>query len=460
MKLEQKHIIYFIGIGGIGMSALAHYFIKCGKKIAGYDRNASDITQQLSQWGAVIHFDENVHHIPEVVTNAPRNEVLIIYTPAISPQNKLWLFFNEKKYDVVKRAEILGNICRSFPTIAIAGTHGKTTVTSLVSHILNLSDKKSLAFLGGIAKNYQSNHIYVDKPAYAVVEADEYDRSFLQLQPEAAIITSIDPDHLDIYKNYDSLKTAFNDFSNNITSFNGKLLLKKETTFVPNNPHIEKAFYSTRTHADCNIANISLSNGYFTFDIHTPWGNIEKVTPGITGNYNVENVLAASSLCLWLGIPPTIVKKGIETFSGVRRRFDVQFQNARYIYIDDYAHHPEEIKAFITSVKTVFPHQYITGIFQPHLYSRTRDLAAEFGQALSLLDELWLMDIYPARELPIEGVTSQIIFDHVTCKQKRIIETQEIPKLVKSATPGLLLTMGAGNIDEWINPIKQSLYEA
>jgi UDP-N-acetylmuramate--alanine ligase len=459
MNFNKKHIIYFIGIGGIGMSALANYFIRQGKKIAGYDRTPSEITQKLSQLGADIHYDEEINGIPNIVLNASREDVLIIYTPAISQKSSLLQFFFQKGFDVSKRAEILGNICNPYPTIAIAGTHGKTTITSLVAHIINLSEKKCLAFLGGIAKNYDSNFIFSGNPAFAVAEADEYDRSFMQLNPMAAIITSVDPDHLDIYKTYDAVKIAFNDFANKI-SFNGKLLLKKETSFIPSNPNIEIEFYSTQIKAACFIANVSLENGYFTLDIHTPWGNLVNVKPGITGDYNIENVLAASSLCLWLGIDNDMVKQGVETFTGVRRRFDVQLHNANHIYIDDYAHHPEEIKAFITSVKTVFPNQYITGIFQPHLYSRTRDLATEFAQALSLLDELWLMNIYPARELPIEGVTSEIIFKNVACAQKRIIEDEEIPSLVKSAKPGLILTMGAGNIDKWINPIKESLYEA
>lgn len=459
MNFNKKHIIYFIGIGGIGMSALAHYFIHQGKKIAGYDRTTSEITQKLSQLGADIHYDEEINSIPNIVLNASQEEVLIIYTPAISQKSVLLQFFFQKGFDVLKRAEILGNICNQYPTIAIAGTHGKTTITSLVAHIINLSDKKCLAFLGGIAKNYDSNFIYSENPAFAVAEADEYDRSFLQLNPMAAIITSVDPDHLDIYKTYDAVKIAFNDFANKISS-NGKLLLKKETAFVPSNPNIEIEFYSTQIKAACFMTNVSLANGYFTLDIHTPWGNLINVKPGITGDYNIENVLAASSLCLWLGIDDKIVKQGVETFTGVRRRFDVQFHNANHIYIDDYAHHPEEIKAFITSVKTVFPNQYITGIFQPHLYSRTRDLADEFAKALSLLDELWLMNIYPARELPIDGVTSKIIFDNVLCSQKRIIEDEEIPSLVKTSKSGILLTMGAGNIDKLINPIKESLYEA
>ncbi|NSW44761.1 MAG: UDP-N-acetylmuramate--L-alanine ligase [Bacteroidales bacterium] len=459
MSLLNRHIIYFIGIGGIGMSALARYFLQQGKIVAGYDRTPSFITQELENQGAYIHYNEDVATIPLIVQTASNNDILVIYTPAVSSLSPLMQYVKNQNYTVLKRAEVLGIICNSYPTIAVAGTHGKTTISSLIAHIIHYAQHNCIAFLGGIVKNYQSNFIYNKNIFWAIAEADEYDRSFLQLAPSAAVITAIDPDHLDIYKTYDALKQAYSDFVTKIQP-DGKLLLKKEIAFVPNVANLKLAFYSTNdNYADCTIQNIKIHNGFYVFDILTPWGNIYQIQPGITGDYNVENVLAAVSMCLWLGIDKDAIKEAVAQFKGVRRRFDVQVLNENHIYIDDYAHHPEEIKAFIQSVRKVFPHKRITGVFQPHLYSRTRDLANEFAKALSLLDELWLMDIYPARELPIEGVTSKIIFDQVNCPQKQIMPNNELLLYIKERKPELLLTMGAGNIDQFVEPIKRLMNE-
>jgi len=459
MNLLNRHIIYLIGIGGIGMSALARYFLQQGKIIAGYDRTPSSITRELEDAGAYIHYSEDVTTVPMVVQTAPNNDILVIYTPAISQESPLFQYVKNQKFSIFKRAEVLGFICNDFPTIAVAGTHGKTTISSLIAHIIHYAQQDCIAFLGGIIKNYHSNFIYNEKPHWAVAEADEYDRSFLHLSPMAAVITAIDPDHLDIYKTYDALKQAYSDFVNKIHP-NGKLLLKKEIAYTPENKNLTRAYYSTiDKSADCIIQNISLQQGFYVFDVLTPWGNIYQIKPGITGDYNVENILAAVSMCMWLGIDKDAIKEAVLQFKGVRRRFDIQVLNEKNIYIDDYAHHPEEIKAFIQSVRNVFPHKTITGIFQPHLYSRTRDLADEFASALSLLDELWLMDIYPARELPIEGVTSKIIFDKVTCSKKQLITNDEVLLRVKNNNPELLLTMGAGNIDQYVESIKHLLNE-
>ncbi|MGQ9846820.1 MAG: UDP-N-acetylmuramate--L-alanine ligase [Bacteroidales bacterium] len=458
MNILSKHIIYFIGIGGIGMSALAKYFLRQGKIIVGYDRTQSTTTIQLENAGAYLHYSEEVESIPTIINTSNDDDILVIYTPAVSSDSPLLNYVRKRGLEVYKRAEVLGMICKQYPTIAIAGTHGKTTISSLIAHVLHFSAQNCMAFLGGIVKNYQSNFIYCNHPQYVVVEADEYDRSFLQLLPQAAVITSIDADHLDIYKTYDALKLAYNDFVANIND-GGKVLLKKELAYMPLIGNKQVAFYSTNNNAECTVDNIRLENGYFIFDVKTPWGNIIDLKPSITGNYNIENVLAAVSMCLWLGIDKELIKNAIAEFKGVKRRFDIQVNNNKHIYIDDYAHHPVEIKAFIQSVKTIFPNQKITGIFQPHLYSRTRDLANEFAEALSMLDELWLMNIYPARELPIAGVTSKIIFDKVTCSQKQMISDDKILETIKHKKPSLLLTMGAGNIDQWIEPIKQCLNE-
>lgn len=458
MSIFSKHIIYFIGIGGIGMSALAKYFLSRGKIIVGYDRAESPITLELENAGAYLHYSEEVESIPTIISASSNNDIVVVYTPAVSTESPLIKYVKARGLDIYKRAEVLGIICQRYATVAVAGTHGKTTVSSLIAHILHFSQQNCMAFLGGIVKNYQSNFIDCENPTYAVAEADEYDRSFLQLSPEAAIITAIDADHLDIYKTYDALKSAYSDFVAKIIK-NGKLLLKKEIAFMPQIGDKQVVFYSTTCQADCTIENIQLEKGFFTFNVKTPWGTIQHLTPGITGNYNVENVLAAVSMCLWLGVDSEQIKAAVADFKGVKRRFDVQVNNEKHVYIDDYAHHPEEIRAFIQSVRAVFPQQKLTGIFQPHLYSRTRDLADEFSASLSLLDELWLMDIYPARELPIAGITSKIIFDKVTCTNKIMVENNKIVELVESKKPTLLLTMGAGNIDQWVEPIKQCLNE-
>ncbi|HOU98894.1 MAG TPA: UDP-N-acetylmuramate--L-alanine ligase [Bacteroidales bacterium] len=458
MSIFSKHIIYFIGIGGIGMSALAKYFLRQGKIIVGYDRSESPITMELENAGAYLHYSEDIESIPTIIRSSSNNDMVVVYTPAVSTESPLIKYIKGRGLDIYKRAEVLGMICNNYSTVAVAGTHGKTTVSSLIAHVIHCSQQNGMAFLGGIVKNYQSNFINCENPKYVVAEADEYDRSFLQLSPEAAVITAIDADHLDIYKTYDALKQAYSDFVAKIIP-SGKLLLKKEIAFIPQLGDKQVAYYSTHHQADCTIENLQLDNGYYIFDVKTPWGKIDRLKPGITGDYNVENVLAAVSMCLWLGIDKEQVKKAVEGFNGVKRRFDVQLNNENNIYIDDYAHHPEEIRAFVQSVRNVFPGKKITGIFQPHLYSRTRDLADEFSASLSLLDELWLMDIYPARELPIEGVTSKIIFDKVTCPTKIMVEDNKILDLVQSKKPPLLLTMGAGNIDQWVQPIKQCLNE-
>lgn len=458
MNIFSQHIIYFIGIGGIGMSALAKYFLAQGKIIVGYDRTETPITLELENSGAYLHYSEALESIPTIINSSSNEDIVVVYTPAVSMQSPLLKYVINRRLSLYKRAEVLGMICNNYSTIAVAGTHGKTTISSLIAHILHFSNKPCMAFLGGMVKNYQSNFIANEYPSYVVVEADEYDRSFLQLSPEAAVISAIDADHLDIYKTYDALKSAYADFVAKIKQ-GGKLLLKKEIANMPPFGDKQVAFYSVKQSTDCVIENVHIENGFFVFDVKTPWGNILQLKPGITGNYNVENVLAAASMCLWLGVDKEQIKMAIADFKGVKRRFDVQVNNDKHIYIDDYAHHPEEISAFIQSVRNVFPNKKITGIFQPHLYSRTRDLADEFATSLSLLDELWLMDIYPARELPIEGVSSKIIYDKVSCFQKQMVNNDEILTLIQDKKPALLLTMGAGNIDLWVEPIKQCLNE-
>jgi|YNPMSStandDraft_1061717.scaffolds.fasta_scaffold01483_6 UDP-N-acetylmuramate--alanine ligase len=460
MIFSNIHIVYLIGIGGIGMTAIAQYFLLHNKKVAGYDCTPSDNTKMLETLGAEIHYDENTEFISNIVSKYKKDNILVIYTPAISQSSPLITWFKEKNIPLYKRAEVLGKICSQYQTIGVAGTHGKTTISSIIAHILFNSEYSCCAFLGGIIKNYNSNFLFNEYTKYAVVEADEFDYSFLQLSPIASVITSIDPDHLDIYKTYDKLKEAFQQYVNQIKP-QGKLLIKKPIAFVPSSNHLQIATYSLNDKtADCYITDIKLNNSYFTFNIHTPWGILENITPEITGNYNIENVLAAVSITMWMGLNKETIKHAVESFKGIKRRFDVKVNNNKHIYIDDYAHHPEEIKALIQSVRTVFPNIPITGIFQPHLYSRTRDLANEFAQSLEMLDEICLLPIYPAREEPIKGVDSMLIFNKINSKNKYFISDELLLNWVKIKKPKLLITMGAGNIDHWVEPIKNILNEA
>jgi UDP-N-acetylmuramate--alanine ligase len=455
MSIVKQNRIYFIGIGGIGMSALARYFRSMGNDVAGYDRVKTDLCEELEHEGMAIHYEDNISLIPDKFKELSQKEnILIVITPAVPNNHSELEWYRSNGFTIKKRAEILGQISENYQTVAVAGTHGKTSISSCIAHIFKTSSYDCNAFLGGITKNYNTNYLYSETSKYAIVEADEYDRSFLQLKPEAAIITAVDADHLDVYENKSNVSIAFNDFAKKIKS-GGKLLIKKETGFIPNNISAQTASYSIREKADCYISELLLTNGKFTFNLYTPWGTIEKITPGVSGKYNVENCVAAASMCLWMGIDAETIKSGLASFLGVKRRFDIQDSTNQHVYIDDYAHHPEELKAFISSVKEVYPNKKITGIFQPHLYSRTRDFAESFGSSLSLLDELLLLDIYPAREEPISGISSKTIFDFVNLTQKQIVKKEQLLNVIEIQKPEVLLTMGAGDIDQMVEPIKK-----
>ncbi len=453
MSLKKKNRIYFIGIGGIGMSALARYFRLHGLSVAGYDRYRTDLCYELEQSGIKIHYQDDVSLIYDEYKELNSKEnILVVITPAVPEDHGELLWFRKNGFDVMKRAVVLGEITKLNSTIAVAGTHGKTTISSCMAHLYTSSGRGCNAFLGGITKNYNTNFLSHPSSKITVVEADEYDRSFLQLSPESAIITAVDADHLDIYKNLDNVKEAFTEFARRINK-GGKLLIKKEACFIPQGMGAEMATYSIYSDADCTLSDLTLKNGKFTFDLHTPWGDIDKITPGVIGKYNVENVVAAASLCLWNGMDKNSIREGLASFIGVRRRFDLQESNNGYVFIDDYAHHPEELKAFISSVQEVFPGKKITGIFQPHLYSRTRDFAEGFGSSLSLLDELLLLDIYPAREEPIPGITANTILEKVKIARKKVYKKEEMFDVIAATKPEVLLTMGAGDIDQLVQPI-------
>ena len=447
LNVKKIKTVYFLGIGGIGMSALARYFKANGAEVSGYDKTKTALTDALVSEGIAVHFDENISSIPKSID-------LVIYTPAVPKEHKEYIFLKEKGCEIHKRAEILGLITNDIFTVAVSGTHGKTTITSMIAHILKQSGKDVFSFIGGISKNYKSNLILSEKNTIAVVEADEFDRSFLQLNPDIAIISSMDADHLDIYKNKDYLVESFRLFANQIKK-NGILFLKK--SLVLDNVNAKTNTYSAKEKADYFAKDIKVENGFFYYTICCPDKINISVKAGIPGVHNVENSIAATAVALELGIKPAEIKKALQSFSGVVRRFDYRIKKENLVFIDDYAHHPEEIKACVNAAKELYPNKKITGIFQPHLYSRTRDLTDEFAKSLAMLDELILLDIYPARELPIEGVTSQMLLDKIKLKNKMICKKENlIEELIKRKLE-VLITIGAGDIDQLVAPIEKSL---
>ncbi len=461
MEIDINNIkrVYFIGIGGIGMSALARYFNHLGKRVAGYDSTESPLTNKLATESISIHYTDDTKAIPEEFANNIEN-TLVVYTPAVPDNHTELQYFKNNNYLLVKRAKALGVIANSCTTAAIAGTHGKTSTSSLLAHILSQTPEGCNAFLGGIAKNFASNLVLNNKGANRlVVEADEFDRSFLHLKPNLAVITSIDADHLDIYKTYEGVVNAFKDFVSGIQN-DGVLIVKKGHEEVASaNDSIRVYTYSMSQNADFCAKNIAESEGHYSFDLSTPFGTYKDLKLGVLGKYNIENAIAASAAAIIWGTDSHKLSNGLSTFKGIARRFDLQFKGKKSIYIDDYAHHPEELNAAISSVRDMFPKQKITGVFQPHLYSRTNDLAKEFAQSLSLLDELVLLDIYPAREQPIPGVTSEIILNRVNCPHKRISSLKGLVSTLKEMHIDVLLTMGAGNIDRVVTDIVQMLKE-
>lgn len=451
MAFENTNNIYFLGIGGIGMSALARYFKAQGKNVSGYDKTPTALTDELIAEGIDIHFEDNVALIPSDIKNKQSN-TLIVYTPAVPASHDELNYFRENAYTIKKRSEVLGDITQQMYTIAVAGTHGKTTVSSMIAHILKYAGMECIAFLGGITKNYNSNLLLSNSPqTKIVVEADEYDRSFLTLNPDVAVITAMDADHLDIYGTKEEMDESYKQFAKQI-KYGGRLFAKRELGFK------EKCTtYSLNGESKYYAKNIKIINRQYVFDLVSSVENLNDVTLGLPGMHNVENAVVAAAVAQYLRILPSKIKEALASYSGVQRRFDYQIQNDKITYIDDYAHHPEELKACINSVKALYPDKKITGIFQPHLYTRTRDFSDEFGKALSLLDKLILLDIYPARELPIEGVTSKIIFDKVTNNGKKMCSKEEAINELKNSDVEVLLTLGAGDIDQLVEPIKNML---
>jgi UDP-N-acetylmuramate--alanine ligase len=458
MKLTDIHIVYFIGVGGIGMSALARWFKFLGKEVYGYDRTSTPLTEKLIDEGIEIHFEDNVALIPHQVLSKP-DETLVVFTPAIPIDHLEFNFLKDKGLRIMKRSEVLGLITEELNTVAVAGTHGKTTTSSMIAHILASTNTNSVAFMGGILQGYESNLIISGEEAgdsIAIVEADEFDRSFLKLYPNVAVITSADPDHLDIYGDHDSLKFSFANFIENIRK-NGALVISEQIARDFDLSGLSHEITYGIDAGKCFASNIRVENGSFYFNFHGLGVHIKDTKIQMPGFHNIENAVAAIAVCLILKLTPEQIREGLESYQGVKRRFEYRIRRDDLVYIDDYAHHPSEISALLESVKALYPNRKITAVFQPHLFTRTRDFAEGFASSLDLADEVILLEIYPARELPIAGITSEIILNNMATEEKRICKDDELLSLLANREIDVLLTIGAGDIDRFVLPIQEML---
>ena len=451
MELDNIKQVYLVGIGGIGMSGLARYFNKRGCNVYGYDRTETPLTINLTDEGIDITYIDSADQLPaEFQTAAP--DCLVIYTPAIPKDSAILNYLRNNGFELKKRSQVLGTISKGMFTIAVAGTHGKTTTSSMIAHILKHSGYDCSAFLGGIATNYETNVLFGDNNV-VVVEADEYDRSFLTLHPDIAVITSMDADHLDIYGDRSHLVESFQLFSSQIKS-GGRLIFHEGLDLQSG------ITYSGKGPAGAIAENIRIENGDFYFDFKSNSATIGDIKLGLPGLHNVENAVAAAEVALILSIQPEKIRAALAAYRGVKRRFEYVVKTDANIFIDDYAHHPEELRAVITAVKALYPERALTTIFQPHLYTRTRDFAEGFSEVLGISDNVLLLDIYPARELPIPGVTSDMLLDKITAGSKRLCSKEEVLAYVKKERPALLLTVGAGDIDTLVEPLKKILTNA
>lgn len=451
--IEIKDIkkVYLLGVGGIGMSALARYFRFIGKSVSGYDKTPSALTGELIKEGIPVHFTEEMTLVPSL---AERDSTLVIYTPAVPSSFGEMVYFRENGFEMYKRSKVLGLLASDRRCIAVAGTHGKTSVTTMTAHLLKQSSVDCSAFMGGISRNYNTNLLLPGNDSrFLVAEADEFDRSFLQLFPELAVITWMDADHLDIYGDHQSVIAAFAAFVSQIKS-GGTLLYRQGAAINPEwNSHIGYLSYSVDEEADYQAINLRVENGAYHYDLKTPAGTIENIALSYPGLMNVENSVAASALALLSGVTPDEIKAALSQYRGVERRFDIRYKSDKTIYIDDYAHHPRELEATIRSVRHLWPGKKVTGIFQPHLFTRTRDFADGFAESLDLLDEALVLEIYPAREEPIPGVDTGMILERMKIQNKRRCAKNDIPTILDQYQPEILLTLGAGDIDRFIEPI-------
>ena len=448
--MKKYSNIYFLGIGGIGMSAIARYYAFKGHKVSGYDRTPSELTHELEAEGIEVHYEDDVTRIPPEVT-----DTLVVYTPAIPSDLAEFIYVQEHGYRVIKRSRMLGEITAGQVCLAVAGTHGKTTTSTLVAHILTESGEGCSAFLGGISKNYGTN-LLTSRTPVVVAEADEFDRSFLQLHPAISAITAMDADHLDIYGDLASYQEAFRQFAGQVSD---TLILKYGLPVgEKDTPARIYTYHYDDARADFHAENVRMDSlGHCTYDLRYPGGLLTDIRVGTLGWLNVENSVAAAAICLCHGADGQKVRKAIGSFQGAKRRMDEHINSANLTYIDDYAHHPEELATAISSIRGMFPGRRLTAVFQPHLYSRTRDFAPEFARALSGVDRLILLDIYPAREEPIPGVSSEIIYKDVTAPSKTLIRREELMEVLAAEPLDVLVTFGAGNIDRFVEPITEML---
>ncbi|MCF0042302.1 UDP-N-acetylmuramate--L-alanine ligase [Dyadobacter fanqingshengii] len=453
--------IYFVGIGGIGMSALARWFKANGFNVAGYDKTLTTLVQKLMDENISVTLEDETGTIPAEFTANP-DETLVIYTPAVPVQHKQMIYFRDNNFLILKRSQVLGLLTKNLRTIGVAGTHGKTTTSSMVAHILRHAKVNSTAFLGGITQNYGTN-LLLNEPTdnleevFCVVEADEFDRSFLTLFPEIAIVTSTDADHLDIYGKHEAVLESFRDYVSQIDD--DGVLFMREGLELASSTKARVFTYSLNSGA-YHSTNIHIKNARFVFDLIHPDGKIEGIAMKIPGYHNIENSIAASAVALYLGVESDKIKEALENYGGVKRRFEYQLEEDGHIYIDDYAHHPTEIEAFLSSVKGLYPGRHVTAIFQPHLFTRTRDFAEGFAESLSLADRLLLLEIYPARELPIEGVNSEMLMERITAKEKQLITKDKVLSVLADLNTDIVVTIGAGDIDTLVEPIRNLLKDS
>lgn len=455
MNTNTLKAVYFVGAGGIGMSALVRYFLSKGKAVGGYDRTASALTEKLRQEGADIHYEDNVALIPEVFLNP--GTTLIVYTPAIPAEHKELTYFREHNFEIQKRAQVLGMITQTERGLCVAGTHGKTTTSTMAAFLLDNSHVKCNAFLGGISKNYGTNLLVSDQSDFVVIEADEFDRSFHWLTPYATVITATDSDHLDIYGTHEAYLESFRKYISLIRP-DGYLIIKKGIDLQPDVKEGVTVYTYSDKEGDFHAENIRIGNGEIFFDFISPLGNIKDVQLGVPVYVNIENGIAAMALAQIGGATAEEIKAAMPQFKGVDRRFDFKLKNDHIVFLSDYAHHPAEIKQSVSSLRMLYPDKKLTAIFQPHLYTRTRDFYKDFADSLSLLDEVILLDIYPARELPIEGVTSKLIYDNLRPGiEKTMCHKENLIELLKTKKIEVLITLGAGDVDNYVTPIYELL---
>ncbi|WP_083262666.1 UDP-N-acetylmuramate--L-alanine ligase [Roseivirga sp. 4D4] len=456
MNLDKIHSVYFVGIGGIGMSALARWFKHNGRAVSGYDKTRTVLTDQLAEEGISISFEDTLDAIDKSI-KASTEGVLVVYTPAI-PSSHIGLnWLKDNKYQVLKRSEVLGVITENMKSVAVAGTHGKTTTSSMIVHLLKTAGIDCTGFLGGISANYETNMVLNDKPgSIAVIEADEFDRSFLTLHPDVAVVTAADADHLDIYGDKDALKESFRDFIKQIKR-DGHLFVKNDLSQELVGKTILGHTGYSLTEGGVRSENLRIEGSAFVFDYRNGSRDIDGIQLNVPGYHNVENMLAAIAVCRSLGADDESLKKGVRSYKGVKRRFEYIIKSEEITFIDDYAHHPVEIESLLRSARDLYPNKKITAVFQPHLFTRTRDFAEGFSRSLSLADEVILLDIYPARELPIEGITSDMLLDGINTDKKIKTSKENLIDQINEWTPEVLLTIGAGDIDKLVEPIKNAL---